>query len=634
MAHNSELISRDIEAYLKNHQHKSLMRFITCGSVDDGKSTLIGRLLFESHMIFEDQLKTLESDSKKIGTQGDKMDFALLVDGLAAEREQGITIDVAYRYFSTEKRKFIVADTPGHEQYTRNMVTAASTASLAIVLVDARKGILTQTKRHSFLASLMGIKNIVLAINKMDLIDYSKEKYEAIVQDYMDFIKNLKVSTVIPIPISALEGGNITKPSATMAWYRGPTLMAYLESTPISQQQDQHAPLRLPVQWVNRPNQDFRGFTGTIASGSIQVGEKIAVMPSGFESTVKNILTKDGNLNNAIAGQAITITLNDEVDASRGDVICAPPRLPNVANQFEAKIIWMAAEPLHSGRNYWLKCGSKIVNAAVTKIKFRIDVNTLEHHAADVLELNSISVCNLMTDQNITFDPYEDNPAMGGFILIDKLTNNTVGAGLIDFELRRSKNIVPHHFVIDKKTRAEHKNQQPYVLWFTGLSGSGKSTIANLVEQELFALGKHTYILDGDNVRHGLNRDLGFTETDRIENIRRVAEVAKLMLDAGLIVLITFISPFRKDREMARSLFKEGEFHEIFVDCPIEEAEKRDPKGLYKKARAGEIKNFTGIDSPYEKPNHPELHLITLQQKPEELVNEIMKYVGSPLLQP
>jgi bifunctional enzyme CysN/CysC len=633
MAHNSELISSDIGAYLKNHQYKSLLRFITCGSVDDGKSTLIGRLLFESHMIFEDQLKTLASDSKKMGTQGDKLDFALLVDGLSAEREQGITIDVAYRYFSTEKRKFIVADTPGHEQYTRNMVTAASTASLAIVLVDARKGILTQTKRHSFLASLMGIKNIVLAINKMDLIDYSKEKYEAIVQDYMEFSKKLKINTITPIPISALEGDNITNPSAKMTWYRGPTLMAYLESSPIAKQQNQSSNLRLPVQWVNRPNQDFRGFTGTIASGSIHVGEKIKVMPSGFESTIKNIITKDGTLESAAAGQAITITLNDEIDASRGDVICTPASLPNVADQFEAKVIWMSEEPLHPGRNYWLKCGSKMVNATVTKIKHRIDVNTLEHHAANILELNSISTCNLMTDQNITFDSYEENAALGSFIFIDKLTNNTVGAGLIDFELRRSKNIVPHHFIIDKKSRAEHKSQQPYVLWFTGLSGSGKSTIANLVEQELFALGKHTYILDGDNVRHGLNRDLGFTETDRIENIRRVAEVAKLMLDAGLIVLITFISPFRKDREMARSLFKEGEFHEIFVDCPLEEAEKRDPKGLYKKARAGEIKNFTGIDSPYEKPSNPELHLLTSKQTPAELVTEIMNYVASPALQ-
>ena len=634
MAHNSELISSDIGAYLKNHQYKSLLRFITCGSVDDGKSTLIGRLLFESHMIFEDQLKTLASDSKKMGTQGDKMDFALLVDGLSAEREQGITIDVAYRYFSTEKRKFIVADTPGHEQYTRNMVTAASTASLAIVLVDARKGILTQTKRHSFLASLMGIKNVVLAINKMDLIDYSKEKYEAIVQDYMEFSKKLKINAITPIPISALEGDNITNPSAKMTWYRGPTLMAYLESSPIAKQHNQSSKLRMPVQWVNRPNQDFRGFTGTIASGSIHVGEKVKVMPSGFESTIKNIITKDGSLESAVAGQAITITLNNEIDASRGDVICTPASLPNVADQFEAKVIWMSEEPLHPGRNYWLKCGSKTVNATVTKIKHRIDVNTLEHHAANILELNSISTCNLMTDQNLTFDSYEGNAALGSFIFIDKLTNNTVGAGLIDFELRRSKNIVPHHFIIDKKARAEHKIQKPYVLWFTGLSGSGKSTIANLVEQELFALGKHTYILDGDNVRHGLNRDLGFTETDRIENIRRVAEVAKLMLDAGLIVLITFISPFRQDREMARSLFKEGEFHEIFVDCPLEEAEKRDPKGLYKKARAGEIKNFTGIDSPYEKPSNPELHLLTSKQAPAELAKEIMNYVSSPALQP
>jgi bifunctional enzyme CysN/CysC len=629
MAHTSDLIASDIEAYLENHQHKSLLRFITCGSVDDGKSTLIGRLLYESKMIFEDQLKTLEADSKKMGTQGDQIDFALLVDGLAAEREQGITIDVAYRYFSTDKRKFIVADTPGHEQYTRNMVTAASTASLAIVLVDARKGILTQTKRHSFIASLMGIKNIVLAVNKMDSISYSEEKYDAIVQSYHDFAKKLNIQTVTPIPISALKGDNVTKPSEHMSWYRGPTLMAYLETSAIDKQKLETLDFRMPVQWVNRPNQDFRGFAGTIASGVITVGEKIRVMPSGQESTVKGILTPEGNSEKAKAGQAITLTFNDEIDVSRGDLICQVTSPATVADQFEAKIIWMSEEPLHPGRNYWLKCGSKTVNASVTKIKYRVDINTLEQHAAQLLDLNTISVCNVMTDQNLVFDAYDKNPSLGSFILIDKLTNNTVGAGTIDYELRRSKNIVPQSFSISKNEHANHKAQKPCVLWFTGLSGSGKSTIANLVEQELFAMGKHTYILDGDNVRHGLNKDLGFTETDRVENIRRVAEVAKLMVDAGLIVLVTFISPFRKDREMARSLFQEDEFYEIFIDTPLEEAERRDPKGLYKKARKGEIKNFTGIDSPYEAPKQSNcLHIKTWESSVAESCKRILALIS------
>jgi len=629
MAHTSDLIASDIEAYLENHQHKSLLRFITCGSVDDGKSTLIGRLLYESKMIFEDQLKTLRADSKKMGTQGDEIDFALLVDGLAAEREQGITIDVAYRYFSTDKRKFIVADTPGHEQYTRNMVTAASTASLAIVLVDARKGILTQTKRHSFIASLMGIKNIILAVNKMDLMSHSQEKYDAIVQSYYDFAKKLNIHTITPIPISALKGDNVTKPSEHMSWYRGPTLMAYLETSVIDKQKLETLDFRMPVQWVNRPNQDFRGFAGTIASGVVTVGEKIRVMPSSQESTVKDIITPEGNPEKAKAGQAVTITFNDEIDVSRGDLICHVTSPATVADQFEAKIIWMSEEPLHPGRNYWLKCGSKTVNASVTKIKYRVDINTLEQHAAQFLDLNTISVCNVMTDQNLVFDAYDKNPSLGSFILIDKLTNNTVGAGTIDYELRRSKNIVPQNFAITKNERATQKTQKPCVLWFTGLSGSGKSTIANLVEQELLVMGKHTYILDGDNVRHGLNKDLGFTETDRVENIRRVAEVAKLMVDAGLIVLVTFISPFRKDREMARSLFQEDEFYEIFIDTPLEEAERRDPKGLYKKARLGEIKNFTGIDSPYEHPENPDIHLNTSKWEPTDLAKEIMSHTLS-----
>jgi bifunctional enzyme CysN/CysC len=622
------MISQDIETYLKNHQHKELLRFITCGSVDDGKSTLIGRLLYESHMIFEDQLQSLTSDSKKMGTQGDRLDFALLVDGLTAEREQGITIDVAYRYFSTDKRKFIVADSPGHEQYTRNMVTAASTANLAIVLVDARKGILTQTKRHTFLASLMGIKNIVLAINKMDLVNYSKETFEEIVNQYQDFSKKLNIPTITPIPMSALEGDNITQQSHRMSWYHGSTLMGYLESTPIESISIQNDNFTFPVQWVNRPNQDFRGFAGTIATGKISVGDTIRSLPSSQESTVKSIVTQDGNLDQAIAGQSITLTLSDEIDISRGDVICSNHSLPTVADQFEAKVIWMNTEPLYPGRQYWLKCGTKTVNASITKIKYRINVNTLDHHASEFLELNSISVCNLMTDQSLVFEPYDKNSTLGSFILIDKLSNHTVGAGLIDFELRRSKNIVPQNFTITKSERAAQKNQKPCVLWFTGLSGSGKSTIANLVEQELTAMGKHTYILDGDNVRHGLNKDLGFTETDRVENIRRVAEVAKLMVDAGLIVLVTFISPFQKDREYARSLFQEGEFFEIFIDTPLEEAEKRDPKGLYKKARSGELKNFTGIDSPYENPINPDILIQTLNQTVKDNALEIIKKIS------
>jgi bifunctional enzyme CysN/CysC len=628
MSHISTMISQDIEAYLKNHEHKELLRFITCGSVDDGKSTLIGRLLYESHMIFEDQLQSLTSDSRKMGTQGDRLDFALLVDGLAAEREQGITIDVAHRYFSTDKRKFIVADSPGHEQYTRNMVTAASTANLAIVLVDARKGILTQTKRHTFLASLMGIKNIVLAINKMDLVNYSRESFEKIVNEYQEFAEKLNIPSITAIPMSALEGDNITKQSNHMSWYHGSTLMGYLESMPIQSTSIKDDHFTFPVQWVNRPNQDFRGFAGTIATGHILVGDAIRCLPSGQESTVHSIVTQDADLKQAIAGQSITLTLGNEIDVSRGDVICSNHSSPQVADQFEAKVIWMSSEPLYPGRQYWLKCGTKSVNASITKIKHRIDINTLEHHAADFLELNSISVCNLMTDYPLVFEPYEKNSILGSFILIDKLTNHTAGAGLIDFELRRSKNIVPQNFSITKSERAAQKNQKPCVLWFTGLSGSGKSTIANLVEQELTAIGKHTYILDGDNIRHGLNKDLGFTEADRIENIRRVAEVARLMIDAGLIVLVTFISPFQKDRQYARSLFQQEEFFEIFIDTPIEEAEKRDPKGLYKKARSGEIKNFTGIDSPYEKPTNPDILINTLEQTAKVNAAEIIKKIS------
>ncbi len=629
MAHVSNLIEKDIRAYLKSHETKSLLRFITCGSVDDGKSTLIGRLLFDSKMIFEDQLKALEADSSKFGTQGERIDLALLVDGLAAEREQGITIDVAYRFFSTDRRKFIVADAPGHEQYTRNMVTGASTADLAVVLIDARKGVLTQTKRHTTLVNLVGIQEIVLAVNKMDLVGYKREVFDKIVEDYKAFAAQLDITKFTAIPMSALEGDNITSRSIHTGWYSGPTLMGYLETVSVNADAAATQPLRFPVQWVNRPNLDFRGFTGTVASGTVKKGDPIRVMPSGRETKVKDIVFYKDSLTQATAGQAITITLEDEVDVSRGDVLCDPKAPATVADQFEAKLVWMVDEPMHPGRSFWLKCGAKTVNATVTKIKHQVNVNTLEKLAAEKLTLNAVATCNISTDAPLVFDPYAENKTTGGFILIDRLTNNTVAAGMIDFALRRAKNVTPHAFAINKEARATAKNQTPKVFWFTGLSGSGKSTIANLFEQKLHALGKHTYILDGDNVRHGLNRDLGFTETDRVENIRRVAEVAKLMVDAGLIVLVTFISPFRADRAMARSLFKEGEFVEVFVDTPLEVAEKRDPKGLYAKARRGEIKNFTGIDSPYEAPLRPEIWISTGELDPDSAVALMLK----PLLE-
>jgi bifunctional enzyme CysN/CysC len=627
MAHVSNLIEKDIRAYLKSHETKSLLRFITCGSVDDGKSTLIGRLLFDSKMIFEDQLKALEADSSKFGTQGERIDLALLVDGLAAEREQGITIDVAYRFFSTDRRKFIVADTPGHEQYTRNMVTGASTADLAVVLIDARKGVLTQTKRHTTLVNLVGIQEIVLAVNKMDLVGYKREVFDKIVEDYRAFAAQLGIGKFTAIPMSALEGDNITSRSIHTGWYTGPTLMGYLETVSVNADAAATQPLRFPVQWVNRPNLDFRGFTGTVASGTVKRGDPIRVMPSGKETKVKDIVFYKDSLIQATAGQAITITLEDEVDVSRGDVLCDPKAPATVADQFEAKLVWMVDEPMHPGRSFWLKCGAKTVNATVTKIKHQVNVNTLEKLAAEKLTLNAVATCNISTDAPLVFDPYAENKTTGGFILIDRLTNNTVAAGMIDFALRRAKNVTPHAFAINKEARAAAKNQTPKVFWFTGLSGSGKSTIANLFEQKLHAMGKHTYILDGDNVRHGLNRDLGFTETDRVENIRRVAEVAKLMVDAGLIVLVTFISPFRADRAMARSLFKEGEFIEVFVDTPLEVAEQRDPKGLYAKARRGEIKNFTGIDSPYESPGSAEAIIQTDKLSPEQAISYLERII-------
>ncbi len=626
MAHVSDLIAEDIEAYLKAHENKGLLRFITCGSVDDGKSTLIGRLLYDSKMIFEDHLAALESDSKKVGTQGGEIDFALLVDGLAAEREQGITIDVAYRFFSTDKRKFIVADTPGHEQYTRNMVTGASTAELAVILIDARKGVLVQTRRHSYLTSLIGIRDVVLAVNKMDLVDYSQEVFDKIVADYRAFAKQIGFENVLAIPISGLKGDNITTPSKTMDWYKGPTLMHHLETVEIADRSRESA-FRMWVQWVNRPDLDFRGFSGQIASGTVKPGDKIRALPSAKESRVARIVTQDGDLDEGIAGQSVTLTLEDEIDISRGDVISSTEALPGIADQFNATIVWMNEEHLLPGRPYWLKIGSKLVTATVTELKCKINVNTLDHLAAKTLELNEIGEANVSLDRAIAFDPYDENRDTGGFILIDRLTNTTVAAGLIRFALRRSQNIHWQAVDVNKQSRAQLKGQKACVLWFTGLSGSGKSTIANLVEKQLYAIGRHTYLLDGDNVRHGLNRDLGFADTDRVENIRRVGEVAKLMTDAGLITMVSFISPFKAERRLARDLLDDGEFVEIFVDTPLAEAEKRDPKGLYKKARAGEIENFTGISSPYEAPENPEIRIDTTKMTPAEAAAHIITWL-------
>jgi len=617
MAHVSDMIAEDIDAYLKAHEHKSLLRFLTCGSVDDGKSTLIGRLLYDSKMIFEDQLAALEADSKKVGTQGGEIDFALLVDGLAAEREQGITIDVAYRFFSTDKRKFIVADTPGHEQYTRNMVTGASTADAAIILIDARKGVLTQTRRHSYLVNLLGIRHVVLAINKMDLVDWSKETFDTILADYREFAEKIGLPEFTAIPISALRGDNITEKSDAAPWYDGPALLPHLEVVPVGDTL-RDKPFRMPVQWVNRPDLDFRGFSGFISSGVVKPGDKLKVLPSGRESTVARIVTLDGDLDQAVAGLSVTITLADEVDVSRGDVLAAAGAPPEVADQFESTNVWFDDENLLPGRPYLLKLGTRTVTAQVAEPKYKVNVNTLERLAAKHLELNEIGVCNLSLSTPIAFDAYADNHDLGGFILIDRISNRTVGAGMLHFALRRSQNVHWQALDIDKASRARQKGQKGRVVWLTGLSGSGKSTIANLVDKRLHANGRHTYILDGDNVRHGLNKDLGFTDDDRVENIRRVAEVAKLMVDAGLIVLVSFISPFRAERRMARELFGEGEFIEVFVDTPLNVAESRDVKGLYKKARAGQLKNFTGIDSPYESPEHSEFRIDTTQTTPEQ----------------
>ena len=622
----ADLIAGDIEEYLRRHKAKSLLRFITCGSVDDGKSSLIGRLLYESKMIFEDQFAALEDDSKKSGTRGGEIDFALLVDGLAAEREQGITIDVAYRFFATEKRKFIVADTPGHEQYTRNMVTGASTADLAVILIDARKGVLTQTRRHSYLVALLGIRRLVLAVNKMDLVGYSQEAFDKIEQDYREFARGIKLEAITCIPVSAVAGDNVTSRSVNTPWYRGPGLLEHLE-TVVLPDAAQGAAFRMPVQWVNRPNAEFRGFAGLIAGGQVRPGDALRVLPSGRTSTVAKVWAGDGEVPLGVAGQSVTLTLSDEIDVSRGDILCAAGAPPEVANQFEATVIWMHEEPLLQGRAYLLKIGTKTVTATVAPIKYRVNVNTLEHLAAKKLDLNDIGVVGLELSSAIAFEPYRDSRVLGGFILIDRLTNNTVGAGLLHFALRRSQNVHWQALDVNKRARALLSHQKPCILWFTGLSGAGKSTIANLVEKQLHADGRHTYLLDGDNVRHGLNKDLGFTDEDRVENIRRVAEVARLMVDAGLIVMVSFISPFRSERRMARGLVDAGEFVEVFVDTPLQQAEARDAKGLYKKARRGELKNFTGIDSPYEAPEDPEIRLDTTQLVPEAAASRVIAYL-------
>jgi bifunctional enzyme CysN/CysC len=620
----------DVKTWLAEQERKDLLRFITCGSVDDGKSTLIGRLLYETKQIFDDQLAALESDSRRHGTQGEKIDFALLVDGLSAEREQGITIDVAYRFFASEKRKFIVADTPGHEQYTRNMVTGASTADVAVLLVDARKGVLTQTRRHSYLAQLVGIRRFVLAVTKMDLVDYEEAVFEAIREDYRAFAGQIQVGDWIAIPVSGLNGDNILQRSEATPWYEGPSLLGHLDTVELDSAADAAKPFRMPVQWVNRPNQNFRGFAGQVASGVVGPGTEVRVLPSGRVTRIDRVVTKDGDLEEAVAGQSVVLTFADEIDCSRGDVIAAVGDPPEAADQFEATIVWMDETELLPGRGYWLKIGTQTVTATVQHPKYEVNVNTLEHLAAPSLQLNAIGVAQVTTDREITFEPYSaqgasPNRALGGFILIDKLTNATVACGMLHFALRRALNIHRQHLDVSRETHALIKGQKPAVLWFTGLSGAGKSTIANLVEKKLVARGHHTFLLDGDNVRHGLNRDLGFTEADRIENIRRVGEVARLMVDAGLIVLTAFISPFRAERHMVRRMVPEGEFLEVFIDTPLSEAEKRDAKGLYAKARAGELKNFTGIDSPYEPPEAPEIRIDTTQLSADEAADRIVE---------
>ena len=628
MSHVSDLIATDIDSYLAIHEQKELLRFITCGSVDDGKSTLIGRMLYESHMLFDDHLAALEADSKKVGTQEGEIDFALLVDGLAAEREQGITIDVAYRFFSTDKRKYIVADTPGHEEYTRNMATGASTADVAIILVDASQGVLTQTRRHSFIVSMVGVKKIILAINKLDLVDYSEATYKQITQDYLDFASvALELEEITSIPISALKGDNIVGSSKNTPWYSGPSIMEYLETIEVAAPA-QERPFRLPVQWVNRPNREFRGFAGMIASGIVKPGDRIRVLPSGTESNVKEIITSDGHLRIAGAGRGVTLTLEDEIDISRGDIITAAESPCQTADQFRARLLWMDSDSMAPGREYLFKSNTQSTSMTLGKLKHRIDVNTLEEIPAQKLDMNEIGICNISLSKRIAFDAYDDDPAMGGFIIIDRISNNTVGMGLIDYPLRRSDNIHWQTMDITKENRSKQKSQKARVIWFTGLSGSGKSSIANILEKKLNNLGRHTIILDGDNVRHGLNKDLGFTETDRVENIRRVGETSKLMVEAGLICITSFISPFEAERKMVRNLLETDEFIEVFIDTPLEECEKRDVKGLYAKARAGELPNFTGISSPYENPINPEIRIDTTTMTAEEAADFIIDYLS------
>jgi bifunctional enzyme CysN/CysC len=621
----SEIPLAEIEQYLEEQRNKQLLRFITCGSVDDGKSTLIGRLLWESQLVFDDQLAALERDSARFGTQHGELDLALLLDGLMAEREQGITIDVAYRFFASERRKFIVADTPGHEQYTRNMITGASTADAAVVLVDARRGVLTQTRRHAYLLSLIGVRHVALAVNKMDLVGYSERIFANIEQEFRQFVSELGLEEIVAIPISALKGDNVLVPSEQMGWYHGATLMGYLETVPLDEARLQEKPLRMPVQWINRPNPDFRGAAGLIAGGTVSVGDRVRVQPSGLETRVKRIVTYDGDLQKAVAGQSVCLTVEDEIDISRGDVLSAASAPAEVADQFEARLVWMSREPLLPERPYLFKCGTRTIPGTVTRIKYAVNVNTLEHVAARVLELNGIGVCNIALDEAIPFDPYAENPDTGSFILIDRITNATSGAGMIDFALRRAHNVHRQPTDVSKAARIELMGHRPGVVWFTGLSGAGKSTIANLVELELHRLGHHTYLLDGDNVRHGLNKDLGFTDADRVENIRRVAEISKMMVEAGLIVLVSFISPFRNERRFARSLLGPGEFVEVFVNTPLSVAEARDRKGLYGKARRGELKGFTGIDSPYEPPLDPEIEVNTVHATPQQAAQLVIE---------
>ncbi|HEY2653576.1 MAG TPA: sulfate adenylyltransferase subunit CysN [Solirubrobacteraceae bacterium] len=620
-----QAVSGDLASYMESDRQKDLLRFITCGSVDDGKSTLIGRLLYESGLLFDDHLLALEADSKRVGTQGEELDFALLLDGLEAEREQGITIDVSYRYFQTQRRKFIVADTPVHEQYTRNMVTGASTADCAVLLLDARKGVLTQTRRHMYLVALLGLRHVALAINKLDLVDYSEERFRELEARCLRIAGGLGLDDVTCIPVSALKGDGILATSPRMPWYTGPTLLEYLEGVDIDDDRLQRGPLRLPVQWVNRPDPDFRGFAGMLVSGSVSPGQRIVARPSGGESTVKRIVTAGGDLERAVAGQSVTLTLSDEIDVSRGEVISSADAPSPVGEQFEATIVWMAEEPMLRGRSYVMRVGTATATATISPLKYKLDVDTFEHLAAERLELNEIGVCEVELDRPVAFDPYAENRDMGGFVLIDRITNRTLAAGMLNFELRRSQTVQLQEVAIDKASHAIQKGQRPCLVWLTGLSGAGKSTIAWVLERRLHELGRHTYVLDGDNVRKGLNKDLGFTDADRVENIRRIAEVSRLMVDAGLIVITAFISPFASERQMARELLERDEFIEVFVDTPLAVAEARDPKHLYARARRGELKNFTGIDSPYERPEAPELRIDTTQAGPDEAAELILK---------